>query len=436
MYQNKKMAKMVESKYLRNIYRRFRELWGYHIFRYAILVQGFYLILSFILTLIFFREQNDFLVYYEVGKVFITDINNLYNRVNYLWPFRYLPISAILFVPFYLLGFNLGFIFFTILNLVLNILICTVLYKIIIYFRKGNHEGDDKRIILYISLFLMGLPNLFNYILGQINLYVTILILLSLYLFVTRRSLKSDFLSSIILGFSVLIKPITIFMIPFLLILKIDYKAKKVKFDFLRSLVRIVGVILPISLNLSLFLIYPALWDGFLTINFTGDEPIILNHSFSLTKIILNFFIFFNIPTNSLLIFLFNILFVGGLGFVIYLFRKKDDNSIILAYTFGILIMLLVYFDSWTHHLLVLTPLLIILILYMPRDSEITRKYLKPSFFFLNFFDLAFMGIWFLIQNWFPFNFVSTIFLLIIFYGLSKYTLNKDTSIQLDDPLS
>ncbi|MFW9826820.1 MAG: glycosyltransferase family 87 protein [Candidatus Thorarchaeota archaeon] len=427
---------MAENKYLRKVYRRLRELWEYDIFRYALLIQFFYLILSLILTLIFLRGMNDFLVYYEVGKVFITDINNLYNRANYLWPFRYLPISAILFVPFYLLGFNLGFIFFNILNLFLNVLISIFLYKVIIYVRRKDHEEDDKRIILYISLFLIGLPNLFNYILGQINLYVTFLILLSLYLFVTRGNLKSDFLSSFILGFSILIKPITIFMIPFLLILRIDYKAKKVKFDFVRSLVRIVGVILPISLNLFLFLIYPSLWDGFLTINFTGDEPIILNHSFSLTKLVLNFFIFFNISINSLLIFLLIIIIIGGLGFLIYIFRKQDDNSITLAYTFGFLIMLLVYFDSWTHHLLALTPLLIVLIFCMPRNSEITRKYLKPSFFFLNFFDLAFMGIWFIIQNWFPFNFITTIFLLIIFYGLSKYTLSKDLNVQLDDPLS
>jgi hypothetical protein len=427
---------MVENKYLRKIFRRFRELWGYNIFRYALLIHIFYLMLSFFLTLIFFREQNDFLVYYEVGKVFTTDITNLYNRANYLWPFRYLPISAVLFVPFYLLGFNLGFIFFSLLNLLLNTLICILLYKIILHVRRNDHETHDERIILYISLFLMGLPNLFNYILGQINLYVAFLILLSLYFFLTRRSFKSDFVSSIILGFSILIKPITIFMVPFLIILKIDIKAKKVKFDFLRSLVRIVGVILPISLNLLYFFIYPALWDGFLTINFTGDEPTILNHSFSLTKIILNFFIFFNIRTNAFLIFLFIIIVVGGLGFIIYLFRKEDSNTTILAYTFGFLIMLLVYFDSWTHHLLVLTPLLIILMFYMPRNSEITRKYFKPSFFFLNFFDLAFMGIWFIIQNWFPFNFVSTIFLLIIFYGLSKYTLSKDLDVQLDDPLS
>ena len=179
-----------------------------------------------------------------------------------------------------------------------------------------------------------------------------------------------------------------------------------------------------------MFLLYPALWEGFLTINFTGEEPIILNHSFSITKIILNFFIFFNICHNPFFIFLLISIIIGGLGFLVYVFRRINKNSIIFAYLFALLIMLLVYYDSWTHHLLTVTPLLIILIFYLPRNSEITKKYVKPSFFFLNFFDLAFMGIWFILQDWFPFNFVSTIFLIFIFYGLSKYCLTDDSNNQ------
>ena len=90
--------------------------------------------------------------------------------------------------------------------------------------------------------------------------------------------------------------------------------------------------------------------------------------------------------------------------------------------------MLLVYFDSWTHHLLVLTPILIILVFYLPRNSKITKKYIKPSFFFLTFFDLAFMGIWWITQDFFPYNFVSTIFLLIILYGSAKICLTENSN--------
>ena len=380
-----------------------------------------------VLTLIFLREQNDFLVYYKVGEVFITDITNLYTA-DYLWPFRYFPISAIFFVPFYLLGFDFGYVVFNLLNLLLNVIICVLLYKIIILIKGLDHEKDDKRMITYICLFLMGLPNLFNYILGQINLYVTLLILLSLFLFLTRETIKWDLISSFILGCSIIIKPITIFMIPFLLVLNFRFKKKRFEFKVLKSLIRMIGVILPLSLNLFLFLLYPILWEGFITTNFTGSEPIIVNHSFSLTKIILNFLIFYNISHNPVLIFVFILLIIGGLGFIVYVFRRITKNSIILGYLFGILIMLLAYYDSWPHHLLVLIPLLIIMIFYVPRNSKITSKYLKPSFFFLNFFDLAFMGIWFITQYFFPYNFASTILLLIILYGSAKFCLTEDSN--------
>ncbi len=412
------------------IKNRWKLLWEQKIFRFTVFIHGFFFILSLILTLVFLRDLNDFRVYYRVGQLFMTDINGLYNPSNYtgMWPFRYFPISAVFFVPFYLLGFELGFVLFTILNLSLNILICYILYKIIIQIRQKDHEKDDERIIMYICLFLLGLPNLFNYILGQINLYVTLLILLSLFLFLTREDLKWDLISSIILGLSIIIKPITIFMIPFLLVFRLSFKPRNFELKVKKSLIRIIGVIFPLTLNVFFFLVYPALWGGFLETNFTGSDPILVNHSFSLTKIILNFFVFFSIPHNPLLIFLIILFIIGGLGFIIYIFRRITENSMIFAYLFGILIMLLVYYDSWTHHLLVFTPLLIILIFYLPRNSVITKKYIKPSFFFLNFFDLAFMGIWFLTQNWFPFNFVSTIFLLIVLYGSTKFCLTEDSN--------
>ena len=85
------------------------------------------------------------------------------------------------FVPFYLLVFEIGFIVFHILILILNVLICIVLYKICKLVKGEDHEKDDKRIIIYISVYLVGIPQMFNYILGQINLYITFFMLISLY---------------------------------------------------------------------------------------------------------------------------------------------------------------------------------------------------------------------------------------------------------------
>lgn len=419
----------------RNKIDRFKELWERKIFKYAIILHGFYFIISLILTLTIFRNQNDFLVYYTVGKVFVTDINDLYNRVNYQWPFRYFPLSAVFFVPFYLLGFDLGFIIFNVFNLILNILISLILYQLIILIRGDDHEKDDKRVITYICIYLFSLPQIFNYILGQINLYVVFLILISLFLYIKYENIKWQFIAGLILGISIIIKPITIFMIPFLILIKYDFKRKKFTFNFLHTIARIGGVILPISLNLIMFLLYPALLEGFIDINFVGEDTIYVNHSFSLTKLIQNFLFFMGIPEVNLLnlqifIFLTVLMIIGGLGFVIYIFRGQISNPLLYGYTLGILIMLIAYFDSWDHHLLILTPFLILIIFNLPRNSVITKKFIKPGFFFLNFFDLAFMGLAYI---WFPFNFESTIFLLLIFFGICKFCLSKSHLLNRDD---
>ncbi|MFX1315702.1 MAG: glycosyltransferase 87 family protein [Promethearchaeota archaeon] len=422
---------MILKNCLFRMKRRLRELWQYKVFRYAFIVHGFYFIFATILTLFFFRDQNDFLVYYKVGKVFIHDVNDLYNQANYNWPFRYFPLSAILFVPFYLLGFELGFITFNIINLFLNILICIILYKIIILIRGVDHEKDDKRVILYICLFLISIPNLFNYILGQINLYITLLILLSLLIYFKYDQTKWQFIASVFLGISIIVKPITIFMIPFLIMLKYDFKKERLKFNLFNSFIRLIGVILPLSLNFIMFLIFPSLLKDFIAINFTGEDTIYINHSFSATKIIENLLFFLGFSEEELLnlqllIFLVTLLIIAGLAFLIYVFSRLDQWNLIYGYSFGILIMLIAYFDTWDHHLLILTPMLILLTFNLPRDSKMTKNFIKPSFFFFCFFDLAFMGIWFLSYKLFPLNFVPTIFLILTFYGISKYCLKKD----------
>ena len=175
----------------------FRELWKYRIFQIAFILHLIYFFLSNFLTLNFLRYRTDFRVYFMAGDAFLNNINNLYS-LSFTCPFRYLPISAALFVPFYLMGFDLGFIIFNLSNLIMNIFICFLLYKIAILVKKENCEKIDKNTLYYICIYLMGIPHIYNYILGQINLYVTFLLLISLYFFLTRENLKWNLISSII----------------------------------------------------------------------------------------------------------------------------------------------------------------------------------------------------------------------------------------------
>ncbi|MFX0042093.1 MAG: glycosyltransferase family 87 protein [Candidatus Hodarchaeota archaeon] len=372
----------------------------------------------------FFQEKNDFLIFYRVGEIFLNDTENLYNQSNYLWDFRYFPLSALFFIPFGFLDFEVSYIIFNLFNLFLNFLICVVLYKIIIIIKKEDHEKDDKRVILYISIYLMSLPHVLNYIYGQINLYITLFILISLYIFIKFKNMKWQFIGSVILGVSIIIKPTAFFLIPFLIVINFDLNKKRIHFDFIKSGVRLLGVLLPVSLNFIVFFIYPKSWKGFLETNFTGSNPIALNFSYSISKLITNFCYFYNIPFSQLIILVSIIGFLGILGFIIYIFRRFDEDSIIYGYTFAILIMLLSYFDSWDHHLLNLIPMLIIIIFNLPRNSQITNS-IKPSFFFFSFFDLLFVGIWYLTYPLFPYNFECTIFLLITFYEISRFCLSK-----------
>ncbi|MBY9013524.1 MAG: DUF2029 domain-containing protein, partial [Candidatus Lokiarchaeota archaeon] len=285
------------KRILNRVNTRLTELWKLKFFRYSIILHFFYFIFSSIITLLVLRSTSDFYVYYRVGEIFVNDPNNLYNPANYvdIWPFRYFPLSAMMFVPYYLMGFDLGFIIFNFINLILNVLISIILYKIIIIVRGIDHEMEDKRIILYICLYLIGLPQLFNYILGQINLYVTLLILISLFIFIKKSDIKWQFIASVILGISIIIKPTTLFMIPFIIVIGYNYEKRKLTLNLTKSLVRLIGVILPVALNLIMFLGYPNLLNGFLATNFTGSETVLLNHSFSITKIISNMFLYFGV---------------------------------------------------------------------------------------------------------------------------------------------
>jgi len=415
---------MIFVNLLTSAKRKFNRFWEEKIFRIAVLLHLFYYFLSIILFFTVLSEKNDFLIFYESSKIFLNDINNLYNQSYYLWDFRYFPLSALFFVPFTIIDFGLAFVLFNTLNLFLNFLIIMLLYRIIKRVRGKDHEQNDKRIILYISIYLMGVPHVLNYIYGQINLFITLFILISLLIFLTYKSNVWQFIGSFILGISIIIKPTSIFLIPFLLIINFDLEKRKFKIDFFKSFIRIFGVILPVLSNFILFAAYPKLWDDFLATNFTGSNPIALNFSYSLTKLITNFCFLYNIPFNQLTILLVSVGIVGGIGFIIFVLRRREENSILYGYIFGILIMLLTYFDSWDHHLLNLTPLLIITIFNLPRKTELLN-YIKPSLFFFNFFDILFVAIWYLTYPLFPYNFVGTFFLILAFFGVIKYCLVK-----------
>jgi len=414
----------------------FKTFWEEKVFKIALFVHLFYLILGLILTLTVIREFNDFLVFYEVGKVFIKDIKNLYDPTNYLWPFRYFPLMGIFFVPFSLLPFEFAFIFFNIFSLFIKLLICVILYKIMGLICKDNESNPNNK-IYYISLYLIALPHAFNYTMGQVNSLVTIMVLISLYIMLKYRNIGYDFLGGLCIGMSINIKPITAFIIPFLITFSIysrnrPFNRKELK----HSIIRIIGVIFPLFLNIILFLIIPELLNGFLEINFTGTETLKVNNSFSITKLIINFLVMLNLDVNFLknlqvILFFLILLILGGFGFLIFILRKVGKNAVLYGFILGIVITLLVYFDSWDLHLIVLIPLLLISLNSLEekgnpsKESLFLQNIIEKSVYFFVFIDLLFFGLMYLLKDIFPYNFIPTIFLLLIYVSIGKYLLTK-----------
>ncbi|MFX1405911.1 MAG: glycosyltransferase family 87 protein [Promethearchaeota archaeon] len=422
----------------RNFKIIFNKFWTKKIFKFAFFIHFFYFIFGLILTLIFFREFNDFLVYHNVGRIFLEDIKNLYDPSNYLWPYRYFPLSALLFVPFSLMPFELAFIMFNVLNLVINFFNCLFIYKIIGIITQN--ENVIKKRIFYLSLYLIALPHAFNYTMGQTNPLVSLFLLSALYFFLKSNEFKWNLLGGLLVGLSLNIKPITIFVIPFLITFSITSKSKINKKELKHTFSRLLGAFIMILLNAPLLLAIPELLNGFLEINFVGTETLIVNNSFSITKLIINSLSMLNIETNLLLdlqilILIIILVLIGGTGFLIFMIRKKEKNSILYGFILGIVIMLLVYFDSWDLHLVILIPLIIISIIYiedLPNENNqytFIQNISKKSLYFFIFIDLPIFGLIYILKEVFPYNFIPTIFLLLLFGSVGKFLLTKETHL-------
>lgn len=398
-----------------------------------------YLIISLMLFYFAgFSETCDFLTYFNAGKIIIEDINNLYNQSNYLFPYRYFPISAYFFTPFSMMGLEIGYFVFQIFSLFLNFACCYLIYinaaKIQLNRLNSNKNDLNSRSIKYIAIYLLCFPHFMNYALGQINNLITVFLLLAVYFFLKNSSI-SDFLGGILIGISISIKPLAIFIIPFIIIINWNRTNKKLKIDFKRSSLRLFGVIIPILISVLLFVLYPTLWQGFVDINFSGEyteEGI--NNSISITRAILNLFYIMGIQSSKFIIFIIIVLIVAIPGFLIYIFKKNSNVGINEGLIMGMIIMSLVYFDSWDHHIVSLAPFLSIFLITI--DSRVNLKATRLiknfniGYFLLASLVVPLSGLFFLTYQIFPFNLWASIFLLIIYISLLKYSLLETAEIQ------
>ena len=418
-------------------------------FLFAVILNVIYLVITFIFF--FYLESplmssinSDYLTFYNAGLRVIDDLPNLYNLPITIFPFRYLPISAYFFTPFSLLGLKLGFFVYQIFNFTLNLVVIYLIYKIIKIYLKTDkklnisyklnkfkdvfYEPDNESILHQSGMLLIMLPQFMNYFLGQINILVSFFILISLYYFL-KDSLKYDLLGGLFLGLGLSFKPFLILILPFIILLSYNRETKTFELQFKRTISRLAGSIILILISGIFFLILPEMLTGFIEVNLTGEYTysvgggLEINPSFSLTRILITLFEVLALDINYFLVFIIIILLIWLPIFIVFLFSKISQIRLIHGYFTGITVMLLVYFDSWPHHIVVLAPFLIFFLLL---EKDFNRYvFFKYVYYLISFSILAFWIIFYLTYVIFPFNLGGMILLVLLYYTLIIYYANE-----------
>ncbi|MFX0006261.1 MAG: glycosyltransferase 87 family protein [Promethearchaeota archaeon] len=389
-------------------------------------------------------SENDFLSYYYAGSNVILDLPNLYNSLLSPFPFRYFPISAYFFTPFSILGLEIGYFVFQVINFFLNILIIYLMYKIIQTYKRFSKNSnfnyklnsfkeifnreENESILHQYGVFLIALPSFMNYFLGQINIMVSIFILSSLYYFL-KGNVKDDFIGGILIGLGIMIRPTLILLLPFLLILNFNRKSKRFTFKLKRSVIRLLGTVILIMVSGIYFIVYPQMFADFINVNLTGEYTyaieggIEINPSFSLTRIVLIIFELSNTEVSGFLIFSIISLIILIPIYFLYIQDTDYPLNLINGYFVGLTVLLIVYFDSWPHHIVVLTPFIIFFLL-MNKNFKFYGM-VKYLHYLIAILMVAFWGIFYLTYQFFPFNIGGLILMILLYYCLILYYRNQ-----------
>jgi hypothetical protein len=260
-----------------------------------------------------------------------------------------------------------------------------------------------------------------NYFLGQINVIVLVFILTS-FLLLLKGGRKNDFFGGLMLGFGILFKPTLILIIPFIIPIDYDKLHKKLTFQFKKMVMRLSGSFILIFLSGLFFLGYPQMLIDYIEVNLAGEYiyttggGLEINPSFSLTRIILILFEVIGLKVNGFLTMVVITFIILIPLYLLFIFSSKSSNRLMMGFFSGISVMLIVYFDSWPHHLVVLAPFMMLFILM---NSNYKRLGLfKYVYYLLTNLSLTFWGIFFLTYEFFPFNIGGLILLLLLYYTL------------------
>jgi len=299
---------------------------------------------------------NDFRIFYQSAQAIITDPEQLYSLPAYKMPFRYLPFFSILFVPYTLIPFELGFVIHTFLLGLIQTASFYLIYIISTRFYKVKYNNKVKSDLLFICLMApLQVPMI---LMGQISHIFILLILIVIFLIENIKTEKYEinyqhFLIGLILGFSISLKPYSILIIPLLIKLVITFEDKKIKIRFKILIKLLSGLIISHIINIIYFLVYPGLLPEFLEINSTTQ---LLNYpSSSITRLISFIFNSFSIEPIFMLILT---ILLYGLLFSIFLITPSNKTNYPAYFSMVILIIMINFTDSWFLNFLIVFMLI------------------------------------------------------------------------------
>jgi hypothetical protein len=204
--------------------------------RYSIIV--FVLILTFFLVLYISpkRTRGDFDVYYTSSQNYVARAP-VYVAHDGIDEFKYSPLFALVFSPLTMLKKTPALYVWEILNILSLYSIFYLLFRL-----KQMSFSAPKDLLIIVCLFALTGPYIFsNIMLGQINIFLCFLMVLTMYLEIKRK----DFWAAVVLAFSLMIK---FFPLLFLFYFILKRRFKLAAFTLLM---------------VAFFLLLPSVYTGF-----------------------------------------------------------------------------------------------------------------------------------------------------------------------------
>jgi hypothetical protein len=415
----------------------------------AIVINLIYLAITFIFfylleSPIMSSENIDYKTFHDAGRLVLEDLPDLYDPSEYLFPYRYFPIAAYFFLPFSLMGIELGFFFFQIFNFFLSFVNMYLIFKIIQLFKNRNKDlnipykvyspreifssTENESILHQYAVLLIIAPQFMNIFLGQINTLVTFLILTSVYYFIKGGD-RSDLLGGIFLGLGILFRPSLILILLFIIPLTFNRKTKNFFFGLHQTALRFSGTLILLLGSGIFFLIYPEMLTDFIDVNLAGkytytlEGGIEINPSFSLTRIVLILLDIIGLNLPNFVVFILILFLICIPVYFYYIQSLNTSNKLIYGYFVGILIILIVYFDTWPHHLVVIMPFLVLFIILNKEFEHINS--IKILHYLLGTIILGFWVLFYITYKIFPLNLGGLILLILLYSMLLLYFKNN-----------